>query len=48
MTRVRVRVRGQAYKLAEGVMCENAVADDAFEGMSAFVEKRKPTWKPTH
>jgi 1,4-dihydroxy-2-naphthoyl-CoA synthase len=38
----------QAYKLAEDVMCRNAVVDDAYEGMSAFVEKRKPVWQPPH
>lgn len=35
----------QAYLHAKQVMSRNAVADDAQEGMSAFLEKRKPRWK---
>jgi enoyl-CoA hydratase/carnithine racemase len=33
-----------AYGLACAVMVDNARADDAFEGMRAFIEKRKPRW----
>ncbi len=33
-----------AYRLTRGVMAANAQADDAQEGMSAFLEKRNPTW----
>jgi enoyl-CoA hydratase/carnithine racemase len=35
---------GQAYALTCGVMVENAQADDAAEGMRAFLEKRVPIW----
>lgn len=35
----------RAYAYAKDVMSRNAVADDAQEGMSAFLEKRKPDWK---
>jgi len=34
-----------AYDYAEEVMTRNALADDAQEGMSAFLQKRKPEWK---
>jgi enoyl-CoA hydratase/carnithine racemase len=34
-----------AYELCQDVMTENATADDAQEGMSAFLEKRPPTWR---
>jgi enoyl-CoA hydratase/carnithine racemase len=34
-----------AYDLAKTVMAMNATADDAQEGISAFLEKRPPTWK---
>lgn len=38
----------KAYALAERVMVENAQADDAREGISAFLHKRTPRWaKPT-
>ena len=33
-----------AYGLACAVMVDNAQADDAHEGMTAFLEKRKPRW----
>lgn len=33
-----------AYNDAVDVMTENAIQADAQEGMSAFLEKRKPTW----
>jgi enoyl-CoA hydratase/carnithine racemase len=33
-----------AYGLACAVMVENAQADDAHEGMRAFLEKRTPVW----
>jgi enoyl-CoA hydratase/carnithine racemase len=33
-----------AYELTRGVMAANAQARDAQEGMSAFLEKRAPTW----
>ena len=35
----------KAYSYAKEVMVTNAMASDAQEGMSAFVEKRRPTWK---
>jgi len=34
-----------AYDLTKSVMARNSLADDAQEGMAAFLEKRKPTWK---
>lgn len=34
-----------AYEICQDVMTENATADDAQEGMSAFLEKRPPTWR---
>jgi len=34
----------EAYEHTEGVMARNALAGDAQEGMSAFLEKRPPTW----
>lgn len=33
-----------AYDLTSRVMVENMLAGDAEEGISAFLEKRKPTW----
>jgi enoyl-CoA hydratase/carnithine racemase len=33
-----------AYALTCGVMVDNAQADDAHEGMRAFLEKRTPNW----
>jgi enoyl-CoA hydratase/carnithine racemase len=36
---------GHAYALTCGVMVENAQADDAAEGMRAFLEKRPPSWR---
>ncbi len=34
-----------AYDLTKGVMATNSLTADAQEGMSAFLEKREPTWK---
>jgi enoyl-CoA hydratase/carnithine racemase len=34
-----------AYDYASRVMVENLLGDDAREGISAFIEKRKPEWK---
>jgi enoyl-CoA hydratase/carnithine racemase len=34
-----------AYTLASQVMAENMMAEDAAEGIDAFIEKRKPTWR---
>jgi len=34
----------EAYEHTKTVMTENALAADAQEGMSAFLEKRAPTW----
>ena len=34
----------QAYDLAKTVMSLNAMAADAQEGISAFLEKRRPVW----
>ncbi len=38
------RPENQAYEHCERVMTENAVAHDAQEGMTAFLEKRDPVW----
>jgi enoyl-CoA hydratase/carnithine racemase len=35
----------RAYDLTKAVMAMNASADDAQEGMCAFLEKRPPTWR---
>ena len=35
----------RAYDLTKAVMAMNARADDAQEGMSAFLEKRRPAWR---
>jgi len=35
----------EAYQYAAKVMTENMMARDAAEGISAFLEKRKPEWK---
>ena len=35
----------KAYKYTSQVMSENMMALDAREGISAFIEKRKPIWK---
>lgn len=35
----------QAYDYAKQVIVNNLFAEDAREGLSAFLEKRKPTWK---
>ena len=34
-----------AYKYASKMMTLNMMAQDAKEGISAFLEKRKPKWK---
>jgi len=34
-----------AYDLTKSVMAMNSTADDAQEGITAFLEKRAPTWK---
>jgi len=34
----------EAYEQTSRVMVENILAADAEEGMSAFLEKRRPTW----
>ena len=36
--------QGDAYALAAKVMTENAATDDAHEGITAFLEKRPPSW----
>lgn len=36
---------GDAYEHCELVMTENALAPDAQEGMTAFLEKRDPVWR---
>jgi len=33
-----------AYDYAKEVIAMNCMAEDAFEGMSAFIDKRKPVW----
>lgn len=36
---------GPAYDLAKEAIAENCLAEDAQEGMKAFLEKRTPIWK---
>jgi enoyl-CoA hydratase/carnithine racemase len=39
------QAEADAYERCELVMTENAVAHDAQEGMTAFLEKRNPVWR---
>lgn len=39
--------QNKAYELMSQTMAANAMADDAQEGMSAFLEKRPPQWRGT-
>ena len=39
------RAEHDAYEHCKVVMADNALADDAQEGMSAFLEKRPPVWR---
>jgi len=39
------RAEGEAYERCELVMTENALAHDAQEGMTAFLDKREPVWR---
>jgi enoyl-CoA hydratase/carnithine racemase len=39
------RAEDEAYGHCELVMTENALAHDAQEGMTAFLEKRDPVWR---
>ena len=34
----------EAYKYTAEVMTQNMLAQDANEGINAFIEKRQPTW----
>ncbi len=36
--------RPAAYKFAQGVMVDNLMAEDAKEGITAFLDKREPHW----
>ncbi len=36
--------RPAAYKFAQGVMVDNLMAEDAKEGIAAFLDKREPHW----
>ena len=35
----------KAYKYTSKIMTENMMAQDAKEGITAFLEKRNPNWK---
>jgi enoyl-CoA hydratase/carnithine racemase len=39
------RAERHAYELCKRVMTDNALAPDAQEGMTAFLEKRDPVWR---
>ncbi|MFA7668495.1 MAG: enoyl-CoA hydratase [Burkholderiaceae bacterium] len=43
--RQRGMALGAAYDYAAEVMAENMMADDVFEGIDAFINKRHPVWK---
>ena len=34
----------EAYEYTSAVMVRNMLADDAAEGIDAFIEKRRPAW----
>ena len=38
------RPLGEAYEYAAVVMVDNMLANDAKEGIAAFIEKRRPRW----
>jgi enoyl-CoA hydratase/carnithine racemase len=40
----REKTLAEAYELASATMVENMLAEDANEGIAAFIEKRSPTW----
>jgi enoyl-CoA hydratase/carnithine racemase len=35
-----------AFEYAGAVMARNMMAEDAGEGIAAFLEKRQPKWRP--
>ena len=37
--------RPAAYEVAQRVMVDNLLKEDAHEGITAFLEKREPDWK---
>jgi enoyl-CoA hydratase/carnithine racemase len=39
------RAETEAYEHCERVMTENSLAEDAQEGITAFLEKRPPVWR---
>ena len=39
------RPEGEAYEHCQVVMTENALAPDAQEGMTSFLQKREPVWR---
>jgi enoyl-CoA hydratase/carnithine racemase len=39
------RAESEAYEHCQLVMTENALAHDAQEGMTAFLDKRQPVWR---
>ena len=40
--------QASAYAISKELMCLNALAGDAQEGMNAFIERRDPRWLPSH
>jgi enoyl-CoA hydratase/carnithine racemase len=37
--------RPAAYEIAQKVMVDNLLKEDAYEGITAFLQKRDPEWK---